>query len=311
MDDDEGNHHTTQNQNNQQQPHDQSTQQQQPNAPPPLPPAHDTHHEPKAPRTSALRSALQKALESKPKATPTAASKNSTTGNTTTPTMCDASAETDNKPETAPTPNTEKEIIVLDRYLRYSDGGLTELRSEVMVCNAMMGVTIGIVQNSKDKEKIFKKAHTQLKAVVVDLLTQNTNTTHQSDRDSTPTMKPGEEWPLSDLDIIRIAPHQRNSVIKSLQDLIISYDMMPIFRRSTMVTVMEVINNTHWLIKMARFCYHTGKIAISRTPKKAQNFTFDQSTSTYKAASSNPPTPTNRSVCSASPCPPSPPPVHL
>eukprot|EP01012_Entosiphon_sulcatum_P025803 TRINITY_DN3117_c0_g1_i1.p1 TRINITY_DN3117_c0_g1~~TRINITY_DN3117_c0_g1_i1.p1 ORF type:complete len:1135 (+),score=197.28 TRINITY_DN3117_c0_g1_i1:48-3452(+) len=152
-------------------------------------------------------------------------------------------------------------VLMINSRLRSCDAGINALRSEVMVCNHMMGVTIAKIRMSKDKEKVFKNAHAHLKMVILDLLGSHSK-----------ELKVGCEWPLTDPFIVRIPFHQRASVIRSLQELIIAYDMMPSIKRSTMPTVLEVLHNTQWLVKMAQFCYSSGKVPLSSTPKTARQF---------------------------------------
>eukprot|EP00996_Jenningsia_fusiforme_P000584 NODE_151_length_3005_cov_38.347091_g139_i0.p1 GENE.NODE_151_length_3005_cov_38.347091_g139_i0~~NODE_151_length_3005_cov_38.347091_g139_i0.p1 ORF type:complete len:945 (-),score=186.96 NODE_151_length_3005_cov_38.347091_g139_i0:171-2729(-) len=140
------------------------------------------------------------------------------------------------------------------------DGGMNELRTEVMVCNHNMSSTISRIYLSRDKESVFKNAHAHIISVIVELL------------GSSRTVKAGEEWPMMPSDIARLPEHHRTPLIRSLQELVIAFDMMSTVRRATMTTVVEVLRNTRWLLNIARFCLRWTHLPLSCTPKQERHF---------------------------------------
>eukprot|EP00997_Jenningsia_sp_PLL12_P008387 NODE_5151_length_598_cov_54.134791_g4452_i0.p2 GENE.NODE_5151_length_598_cov_54.134791_g4452_i0~~NODE_5151_length_598_cov_54.134791_g4452_i0.p2 ORF type:complete len:106 (+),score=24.76 NODE_5151_length_598_cov_54.134791_g4452_i0:22-318(+) len=91
---------------------------------------------------------------------------------------------------------------------------------------------------------------------------------------------------MGDSNLVRRVPeHHRTPLVRALQEIVISYDMMSTIKRSTMVTVMEVVCNTHWLIAMARSCINSGKVPLSRMPRRERHFTFDAARNHYRAKS--------------------------
>jgi hypothetical protein len=140
------------------------------------------------------------------------------------------------------------DVTLVPRLKEY-DNGMNALRSAVMVSHQHVSMIVTRIHMTKDKEKVFHSAHHFVKMVVFDLLLKDDDRRQCS-------FTPGIEWPLLMSDIEQVPEHHRPTLVRALQEMVISYDMMSGARRVTLVAVAEVISNVHWLIAVARFCLH-------------------------------------------------------
>eukprot|EP01063_Lacrimia_lanifica_P013818 TRINITY_DN20425_c0_g1_i1.p1 TRINITY_DN20425_c0_g1~~TRINITY_DN20425_c0_g1_i1.p1 ORF type:complete len:535 (+),score=146.10 TRINITY_DN20425_c0_g1_i1:205-1605(+) len=118
-----------------------------------------------------------------------------------------------------------------------------QLRETVLKVSGSMALKISEIQESKDKEGLFKRAHQSLKAVLTRSITRE--------------MRPGGSWQLRPEEIERLPRHARSTVLRALRDLVCAYDMMRTPQKDSLLTVREILNNISSLILLARWSQQT------------------------------------------------------
>eukprot|EP00755_Sulcionema_specki_P005891 Sspe_Gene.5036::Locus_1655_Transcript_1_1_Confidence_1.000_Length_2662::g.5036::m.5036 len=123
----------------------------------------------------------------------------------------------------------------------------TQLREIVLRACPMLGMRIGQINETRDKERILKQAHQRVKTTVINVM---------PDRRT----RPGSEWKLTPEEVMKIPPHCRGSLQMALQDIVCSFDMLRPMIRESLQTVQEVLLNTKSLILIAQWALEQGAL---------------------------------------------------